>query len=71
MNKKQTLVKMRIKCTGMSLGGFDGDGIHGTDQYQIIEIISQCPLLNQKVRDHIDEGDVRKFKEMGVEVVYS
>lgn len=71
MSDKISAVKMKIENTGVSLGGFGGDGIHGTDQYRIVEIIGQHPLLTHKAGNHIDESDVRKFKEIGVKIAYS
>lgn len=42
-------IRMKIHCTGVSLGGFGGDGIHGTDQYEIIEIIGRrLPPIKQR-----------------------
>lgn len=32
MNDDPSTVKMKIEHAGVSLGGFGGDGIHGTDQ---------------------------------------
>ena len=71
MSDNQSAVQMRIKNTGVSLGGFGGDGIHGTDQYRIVEITGDHPSLIYKAGNHIDERDVRKFKEMGVVIIYN
>ena len=69
-------IKIKITPTGVSLGGWGGDGIHGTDQYQIVEILypqenaNSEQQISHKAGSHIDESDVKKLKEMGVVVNY-